>query len=544
MGSFEGQFVKRAALIPVHGIGLSADVYDPDLLELHQALDQAGERPAYLEVFKARTLDLARIRAALPGIPLAYHAEGLWMIEPELRRQYPWSKVVETIARHAHAIGSHWANHECASKQFGGYSFGTYLPPLFTRAAAEATVVNAVLCQAGLDAWYAQQGRPASAPLLLLELPPLTYFAFGDLAVEEFFARIVEKSSCGLVLDLGHLWTIWRYKERRRFQSLESFTENFLDAFPLDRVVQIHLAGLGFADGERSFGTLPLWVDAHATPVPAVLLDLLRQVLARPGLTSLKGVALEVDTKAIPLIIEEFGRFKEEFGSKAKFIPSSLPSPSPVAGDPLLDPLHPKSNGHPEKQRIPRATGTPRAGMNPAPTFRSSPSVDEKLADLYQTYARVVSGQEAIDTSTLASFAGAVDREGLVRYTTRYLPWELLSWGGDLKELFPAIWRTLEERSLTGEDFVRFWFQRPCPVTEPYDYFYVKLERWVAFVGEVAPDLLEETSREAEILRAGHAELNDECPLTLSPETGARDSMGAAAPIFPSPLEGRVRGNQ
>jgi hypothetical protein len=121
-----------------------------------------------------------------------------------------------------------------------------------------------------------------------------------------------------------------------------------------------------------------------------------------------------------------------------------------------------------------------------------------------------VSGQEALPTSALAPFAEEADTAGLARYTTRYLPRELVTWGGDLKELFPRAWRELEARGLTGGDFVRSWFREPRPVTEAYDYFYVKLERWVAFVGEVAPDLLEETAREAVVLRALHAEFNDE----------------------------------
>ena len=75
MGSSSNEFLTRAARIPVHGIGLSVDVFSPDLLELYQALEQAGARPDYLEIFKAPTRELTRIRAALPEIPLTYHAE-------------------------------------------------------------------------------------------------------------------------------------------------------------------------------------------------------------------------------------------------------------------------------------------------------------------------------------------------------------------------------------------------------------------------------------------------------------------------------------
>lgn len=483
MSASVDRFAARAARIPTHGIGLSVDVHSPDLLDLHRAIERAGTRPEYLEIFKAPTRNLARIRAALPGMPLAYHAEGLWLTEPELQRRYPWSGAIDTIARHAETIGAGWINHECASKQFGGYSFGTYLPPLFTRAAADATAANAVFAQAALDDWYAHRGRPDAAPLLLLELPPLTYCAFGDLSVSEFFARIVEQASCGLMLDIGHLWTHWRYRERRRFPTPEAFAADFLETFPLHRVVQIHLAGLGTADGEGSSEALPCWIDKHDAPVPDILFDLLRQVLAHRGLTALKGIALEVDTKAIPLIVEEFAQLRREPACRNAFRHS---------------------------------VRVEQTGKDCLPVCSVMQRADEDLVQQYAAYARVVSGQEPLETSPLALFARHVDRDGLTRYCTQYLPQEILRWGGDLTELFPSAWTVLEKRGTTGADFVRFWFSRPRPVAEQYDFFYIKLDRWVEFVGAVAPDLVEEVAREAGVLRALHAELNDEATVVES----------------------------
>jgi uncharacterized protein (UPF0276 family) len=466
-------FEARAARIPVHGIGLSVDVFSPDLLELHQALESAGSPPEYLEIFKSTTRELARVHAALPGVPLAYHAEGLWLIDPTMRSATPWRQAVETIARHTEVIGAGWANHECAGKQIGGYSFGTYLPPLLTDASATAVAANTGWAQGCLDEWFARKGRPDAAPLLLLELPPLTYFGFGDLPVSEFFGQIAEGASCGMVLDIGHLWTHWRYRERRRFRSPETFAAEFLATFPLDRVVQIHLAGLGVHEKDESLSRLPYWIDRHDAPVPGILFDLLRQVLGHPGLTALKGIALEVDTKAVPVIVEEFGRLRAE----------------PACRQALE-----------------------RAGMPPAHRTALLPSrgADATLAQGYAAYARVVSGQEDLKRTVLASFAEGVDADGLHRYATRYLPHELMCWGGDLAELFPAIWKSLKKRGITAADFVRFWFRQSRPVADPYDFFYLKLERGVEFVGEVAPDLLEQAQREAGILRALHTELNDE----------------------------------
>jgi 23S rRNA pseudouridine2604 synthase len=333
----------------------------------------------------------------------------------------------------------------------------------------------------------------------------LTYCGFGDLPVAEFFARIAEQAHCGLVLDVGHLWTHWRYRERRRFRSPEAFAADFCVAFPMDRVIQVHLAGLGAREQEASSDGLPFWIDAHDAPVPGVLFDLLRQVLGHPALTALKGVALEVDTKAIPAVVEEFGRFREELAGQVQFAPSPLPSHDPL----LVTRCNWESNWCPE-QRVPRGEGRGEG----------------ELARLYEAYARVVSGQEALETSPLAPLAADMDRRGLMRYTDRYLPHELLCWGGDLAELFPPIWSALERRGITAENFIRFWFSRPRPITDPYDFFYVKLDRWVEFIGEVAPDLMEHAAKDAEVLRALHDELNDEPPLPDPPPRGGRERGG------------------
>ena len=462
------EFYNRAARILLHGVGLSVDVFSPELVDLDSALEQAGLRPDYWEVFEASSAELARIRRALAPTPCAYHAEGVWLIDPELVSRFPWVEQTRRMARHAENLGAAWINHECASKQFAGYSFGTYLPPLFTRAAAEVTAANAVRCQRVLDQCFeSTASRPA--PLLLLELPPLTYFSFGDLAPAEFFVQIAQAAPCGFVLDIGHLWTIWRYGQRNGV-SLDSFTKTFLEAFPLHRVIQIHLAGLASAHPANK-SDVPLWIDAHAAPVPQVLWRLLDRVLSHPGLTSLKGVALEVDTKAVPLIVEEFGELRER-SAAMDLRTDSASKPRPSHSQPL------PSSG----------TGV--------------------LAELYGTYARVVSGQQTVEKSSLEPLSQNLNREGLHQYVRDYLPNELLHWGGDLEDLFPQVSRTLKERGIRQQEFVRFWFRQPYPAQDAYDFFDIKLDRWMEFVREVAPDLAEETQREVTVLQRLHAELN------------------------------------
>jgi hypothetical protein len=242
MTSIEQEFQSRVSRIPQQGLGLSVDVYTPDVFEVVEALDQASLSYGYLEMFKASQGALADLRRRLPHARLQYHAEGIWITQPGLERSAQFDTALTTAAEHLATLGCAWMNHECAAKQMAGYSFGTYLPPLFIKASADVVAENATLIQRCLAA----SGSFAAGcePLLLIEIPPLTYFGFGDMSVAEFFRRVTAQAPCGLVLDIGHVWTIYRYTGEWRCRGLTEFLTEFLEAFPLDRVVQIHLAGL------------------------------------------------------------------------------------------------------------------------------------------------------------------------------------------------------------------------------------------------------------------------------------------------------------
>jgi hypothetical protein len=473
VNNFDREFFRRAARIPVQGMGLSADVYNPDLVELHGSLVRSGLEPDYLEIFKASETELARLRAALPVMRFAYHAEGLWLVDPEMRERYPWEQEITVIGRHTHRLGAVWANHECATKQFGGQSFGTYLPPLYTAAAAEVVAGHAELCQHRLDQWYGRLGL--KAPLLLLELAPLTYFGFGDLPAAGFFQYLAARTSCGFVLDIGHLWTIWRYRERRNVADLKRFVQRFLESFPLQRILQLHVAGLGVSGIDDSSSTLPWWLDRHDAPIPAIAWAMLQQVLAHPGLHSLKGIALEVDTKTIPLILEEFRKLRTDF-SLPEF---TAPSPSVLRID---------------SKKAPEESSMQIGGI-------------AELVEWYRAYAEV-SGYGTAESKLPAPLLEQLDPDGLQRYQTQYFPHEVLSWGGELQELFSGIWEELRQRGITEQDFVYFWCKRCEGRTGSYDFFHIKLEKWAAFIREVAPDLSPQVDREVASLRRLHAEFS------------------------------------
>ena len=103
-----------------------------------------------------------------------------------------------------------------------------------------------------------------------------------EMSDAEFITRIVETADCGLLLDVNNVYV---NSFNHQFDAID-----FLRQIPLERVVQIHVAGHHhFPEG---------LVDTHGAPVKDAVWELLRWVMARsrPG-----GVMLERDTEIPPL---------------------------------------------------------------------------------------------------------------------------------------------------------------------------------------------------------------------------------------------------
>jgi hypothetical protein len=479
------QFEERAASVPCHGFGLSVDLYTPDLDELVTAMVQRGLSAGYLEVFKASSAGLSALKHRSPESRFAYHGEGVWVTQPDWQANPTWREELETLAVHAQTLDAPWINIECASKQIAGFQFGTYLPPIYSKNSALVTAANVQVTQEFLDDWFAGIGE--LAPLFLLEVAPLTYFRCGDLPVPDFFRIITDRVPGGLVLDMGHLWTLYRYTGAWKRQSLEGYTQDFLDALPLERVVELHVAGLAVSSsddtetdwGQHRSGALPAWIDAHAAPIPPVLFDLLRQVLAHPRLRNLKGVALEVDTKTIPVILDEFAWFSRAFAERwpvqADYQRTAEPrdrAALETGGEPLLLPAHRQA----------------------------------RLAEQYRAYAEIVSGRAETGTTEVINADWWCGEIG--RYRDQYLPNEILHWGGDLRDMFPETCRLLDRAQVPLEEFVTFWFREPRQPQTPYDFFLLKIERFVEFVGQRAPSASEMVSNEATALKAAYHSAN------------------------------------
>ena len=483
-GPNHNEFIRRLGSIPVHGLGLSVDIHSPDLISLLRNLQERQVPPAYLEVFRTTPMALAATRKEVGNGLLTYHGEGLWVTQPEMVDSRAFGQQISEATEHLLLLQSAWLNHECATKYLAGYHYGTYLPPLYTPLSAKVVADNTRLVQHLLD----QQCRLAngSTPLLLLEMPPLTYFVAGTMSIPTFFRVVCEQASCGLVLDVGHLWTVFRYSGAHRAMSLTRFVEVFLDEFPMDRVVEIHVAGLAIHESHRTLASrpgdgmgddaLPTWIDAHAAPIPTVLFEVLDQILDHSQLTSLKGLALEVDTKPVELIVDEFTEFSQRYGA-------------------LFDRLSNVEQAVPDSE-----------AHSVSEELRTTP-VTHRLEAAYDRYARVLTGKtEPVGAEWSQNAAGIQE---LDLYRSVYLPYEILHWGGKVDDMFVESCRRLREHEVSLDGFVAFWFREPRPLANTYDFFLLKVERFVEFIQEVAPELQHVAEQEAEELRQAYRFANE-----------------------------------
>jgi hypothetical protein len=124
---------------------------------------------------------------------------------------------------------------------------------------------------------------------------------------------------------------------------------------------------------------------------------------------------------------------------------------------------------------------------------------------------QIVTGRAATGLPVLGQDASA-----LPLYVEHYLPHEILEWGGVVRDMFPETCRSLDRAGIPLDAFVRFWFREPRETDQAYDFFLLKIARFVEFVREVLPDAAETAEREAAALRDAYAMANEPVAASLN----------------------------
>ncbi|WP_224246337.1 MNIO family bufferin maturase [Hyalangium gracile] len=243
-------YAQRHGLTPLGaGIGLRRGFYEA-LPRTERALD-------WLEIIPENFLTLGgRSQRALDACAERWtvlpHGVGLNIGGPDPLDEDYVTRLGALVRR---VDAPFFSDHLCYSR-LGGIHLHDLLPLPFNEEAVEYVVprVREVM---------ARVGRP-----FLLENP--SYYARmpgGTLEEAAFLRHVVEQADCGLLLDVNNIYV--------NAQNHGYDPRAFVDALPLERVVQIHLAG-----HERYPDVI---IDTHGAPVCDEVWSLYRYVLERTG---------------------------------------------------------------------------------------------------------------------------------------------------------------------------------------------------------------------------------------------------------------------
>jgi uncharacterized protein (UPF0276 family) len=276
-------FADRVARLPTLGIGISTEfgaraAGGLDVLRLQR------ERPdlvGFLEVGADvdRGIDDDARAWADAGLPTTFHFLDVNLEEPE-DLDPGWLAAAGALARQ---LGAAWLCGDAGLWHVGprDRGHGVLLPPVLTASSAEslATGVRALRERSGFE--------------VLPENPPAHVY-LGDLHLLDYFARVCESADSGMLLDVAHLVI---YQRARGGRPLDG-----IDGFPLERVVEVHVAGASvFRHAGRRF------VDDDHSPAPlADTWKLLEALL--PRARNVRAVVYECERNAVEQVIPVFER--------------------------------------------------------------------------------------------------------------------------------------------------------------------------------------------------------------------------------------------
>lgn len=168
-------------------------------------------------------------------------------------------------------LGAPWTSDHLCFTKVGDRNVGQLTPIPYTRATLRAVERNVKRVQEAMG-----------KPFLLENISAYFRFRGEDYTEPEFFTELVKRTGCGVLLDVNNL--------RNNAVNLGVQPRKYLDAFPMDHVVQLHLAGSDWEDGKL--------LDTHGAPIHEEVWDLTAEVLE---LAPVKAALIERDQDFGPL---------------------------------------------------------------------------------------------------------------------------------------------------------------------------------------------------------------------------------------------------
>jgi uncharacterized protein (UPF0276 family) len=177
---------------------------------------------------------------------------------------------VEQLAQLVDRVKPPWWSEHIAFTKAGGIDIGHLTPMPFTRESVKTLCRNIFQVQRVID-----------RPFILENISYIVHLPGAEMTEPEFLSEVIERTGCGLLLDVTNL----------HINSINFKYDpiKFLDSIPVERIVQLHFVGGKWAGD--------VYVDTHSEPTPEEIWDLLDEVVRR---APVRGILLERDENIPP----------------------------------------------------------------------------------------------------------------------------------------------------------------------------------------------------------------------------------------------------
>jgi uncharacterized protein (UPF0276 family) len=135
---------------------------------------------------------------------------------------------------------------QCLHTEDGSRSLEYVFPPLYTEEFLRRFVSNARVLQ-----------KAVGAELVMENIPGFFSIEHAQMSEGEFLRRFFDETGCGFLVDVPHIWLAAHYQGRD--------AREYMSEFPLDRVIEIHVAGV-----EQDRDLEGPWI-APTPPTPEIL---------------------------------------------------------------------------------------------------------------------------------------------------------------------------------------------------------------------------------------------------------------------------------
>lgn len=288
----EEAFAGRVRRLPHLGLGISTEFgARHDGLDLIAFRERHPDLASFLEIGidLERGVDDDAREWVSRGWPVTYHFLDVNLEESEDLDE-AWNAEAAALAQE---LGAAWMCGDAGLWHVGPRErgHGTLMPPVLEPASADELGANV------------RRLRHAVGLEVLPENPPAHVYV-GRMHLLDYFARVADVGDCGLLLDVAHLAVFQRVCGHDPLTAL--------DGFPLERVVEMHVAG----------GTPFEWMgasfvdDDHGVAILPDTWTILEHAL--PRATNLRALVFECERNTVDEVRPVFERLGELWEGAAK----------------------------------------------------------------------------------------------------------------------------------------------------------------------------------------------------------------------------------